>query len=99
MMEEEVKDTAKSMEDALDDELHRMNNMDQDDLENIVASAWRSMKGDTADGRRAMGHGELRDLQDEKEFFSEMKGEDMMVVHFYRNNWPCKVMDMHLDMF
>ena len=21
-----------------------------------------------------------------------------MVVHFYRNNWPCKVMDMHLDM-
>jgi hypothetical protein len=27
-----------------------------------------------------------------------MKGEDKMVVHFYRNNWPCKVMDMHLDM-
>ena len=44
------------------------------------------------------GHGELRDLTDEKEFFSEMKGEDKMVVHFYRNNWPCKVMDMHLDM-
>jgi hypothetical protein len=27
-----------------------------------------------------------------------MKGEKMMVCHFYRNSWPCKVMDMHLDM-
>ena len=42
--------------------------------------------------------GELRDLADEKEFFSQMKGEKMMVCHFYRNNWPCKVMDMHLTM-
>jgi len=33
-----------------------------------------------------------------KEFFSEMKGEEMMVVHFYRNSWPCKVMDMHLEL-
>ncbi len=58
------------------------------------------MKGDQDKRKKflAMGHGELRDLQDEKEFFAEMKGENMMVVHFYRNNWPCKVMDMHLDL-
>merc|ERR1712216_211379 len=100
MMEKKLYDMAKSMEDALDDELHRMNNMDQDDLENIRRKRLEAMKGDQDKRKKwlAMGHGELRDLQDEKEFFSEMKGEDMMVVHFYRNNWPCKVMDMHLDM-
>ena len=41
MMEKKLYDMAKPMEDALDDELHRMNNMDQDDLENIRGSAWR----------------------------------------------------------
>ena len=100
MMEKKLYDMAKSMEDALDDELHRMNNMDQDDLENIRRKRLEAMKGDQDKRKKwlAQGHGELRQLQDEKEFFSEMKGEDKMVVHFYRNNWPCKVMDMHLDM-
>ena len=41
------------------------------------------------------GHGEYRDV-DEKEFFAEMKKTERMVCHFYRNNWPCKVMDKHL---
>ena len=98
MMEKKLYDMAKSMEDALDDELHRMNNMDQDDLENIRRKRLEAMKGDQDKRKKwlAQGHGELRQLQDEKEFFSEMKGEDKMVVHFYRNNWPCEVMDKHL---
>lgn len=25
-----------------------------------------------------------------QEFFAEMKGEERMVCHFFRNNWPCK---------
>ena len=37
------------------------------------------------------GHGEYREIQGEKEFFAEMKGEERMVCHFYRENWPCKV--------
>lgn len=100
MMEKKLYDMAKSMEDALDDELHKMNNMDQDELENIRRKRLEAMKGDQDKRKKwlAQGHGELRDLSDEKEFFAEMKGEKMMVCHFYRNNWPCKVMDMHLDM-
>ena len=46
MMEKKLYDMAKSMEDALDDELHRMNNMDQDDLENIRRKRLEAMKGD-----------------------------------------------------
>lgn len=45
---------------------------------------------------KRQGHGEYIDLQHEKEFFESMKGEESMVCHFYRNNWPCKVMDKHL---
>uniref|UniRef100_A0A7S0SY16 Thioredoxin domain-containing protein n=1 Tax=Mantoniella antarctica TaxID=81844 RepID=A0A7S0SY16_9CHLO len=100
MMEKKLYEMAKSMEDALDDELHKMNNMDTDDLENIRRKRMEAMKGDQDKRKKwlAAGHGELRDLADEKEFFSQMKGEKMMVCHFYRNNWPCKVMDMHLTM-
>lgn len=42
------------------------------------------------------GHGEYQFLQDEKEFFAAMKGEEKMVCHFFRDNWPCKVMDKHI---
>eukprot|EP00227_Mantoniella_beaufortii_P007519 CAMPEP_0197591988 /NCGR_PEP_ID=MMETSP1326-20131121/14315_1 /TAXON_ID=1155430 /ORGANISM="Genus nov. species nov., Strain RCC2288" /LENGTH=226 /DNA_ID=CAMNT_0043157593 /DNA_START=78 /DNA_END=758 /DNA_ORIENTATION=- len=100
MMDKKLYKMAKAMEDAVDDELHKLNNMDPDDLENIRRKRLESMKGDQ-DKRKAMlakGHGVLNEITDEKEFFAEMKGEDMMVVHFYRNNWPCKVMDMHLDL-
>jgi len=100
MVEEKILSFAKNMEDALDDEMHRMDNMDADDLENIKRKRLESMKGEQNQRKAwlAKGHGELIQVQDEKEFFSQMKGENMMVCHFYRNNWPCKVMDMHLDM-
>ena len=47
---------------------------------------------------KADGHGEYREIVGEKEFFKEMKGVERMVAHFYRENWPCKVMDKHLDL-
>lgn len=43
------------------------------------------------------GHGEYQDIPGDKEFFAAMKGEERMVAHFYRENWPCKVMDRHLE--
>ena len=100
MVEQQVLGMAQQMEDALDDELHKMNNMTEDDLEDIRRKRLEAMKAGQTKRKEwlAKGHGELRSLADEKEFFAEMKGEDKMVVHFYRNNWPCKVMDMHLDL-
>ena len=46
MMEKKLYDMAKAMEDAVDDELHRMNNMDEEDLENIRRKRLEAMKGD-----------------------------------------------------
>ena len=37
------------------------------------------------------GHGSYREIFGEKDFFAEMKGEERMVCHFFRDNWPCKV--------
>jgi hypothetical protein len=42
------------------------------------------------------GHGEVQFLTNEKEFFAAMKGEDKMVCHFFRDNWPCKIIDKHI---
>lgn len=42
------------------------------------------------------GHGEYQHLLDEKQFFAAMKGEERMVCHFFRDNWPCKVIDRHM---
>ena len=87
MVEQQVLGMAQQMEDALDDELHKMNNMTEDDLEDIRRKRLEAMKAGQTKRKEwlAKGHGELRSLADEKEFFAEMKGEDKMVVHFYRN--------------
>ena len=46
---------------------------------------------------RAKGHGSLKDVSDQKQFFSEVKESDFVVAHFYRGTTKhCAVMDMHL---
>jgi len=41
------------------------------------------------------GHGELQEVQ-ERDFFSEAKGEERVLCLFYRESWPCQVMEKHL---
>jgi hypothetical protein len=43
------------------------------------------------------GHGEYQFLLNENEFFASMKGEEKMICHFFRDSWPCKVMDKHMS--
>ncbi|KAA8545801.1 hypothetical protein F0562_020748 [Nyssa sinensis] len=44
----------------------------------------------------ALGHGECSEIPTEKEFFTVVKASERVVCHFYRDNWPCKVMDKHM---
>ncbi|KAE8686452.1 Thioredoxin domain-containing protein 9 [Hibiscus syriacus] len=44
-----------------------------------------------------IGHGEYSEIPAEKDFFSIVKASERVVCHFYRENWPCKVMDKHLS--
>mmetsp|Transcript_12032 Transcript_12032/g.33838 ORF Transcript_12032/g.33838 Transcript_12032/m.33838 type:complete len:219 (+) Transcript_12032:234-890(+) len=98
-IEQQVLNVAKQMEDQLDSQMQKMENLGEDDLEAIRRKRIDDMKRMQAKKQQwiANGHGEYREILGEKEFFKEMKGVERMVCHFYRDNWPCKVMDKHLQ--
>ena len=78
----------------------RMDNMDEDDLERVKQRRLDEMKKMHKQKQQwlADGHGEYREIHGEKDFFKEAKAVDRVVAHFYRENWPCKVMDKHLSL-
>jgi hypothetical protein len=83
----------KNVEDQLDNTLQALDNLDPDDIENMRQRRLKQMKRDAAQKQEwaRRGHGNYREIFGEKGFFAEMKGEERMVCHFYRENWPCKV--------
>lgn len=98
LVERQVYEMARAVEASVDDELHRLEKMDGDELEDIRRRRLEAMKT-SAKTRKSLlerGHGVVNDLDDERGFFDKMKGEDKMIVHFYRRgSWPCEVMDAH----
>lgn len=76
----------------------RLETLDEDDLDKLRERRLAALKKQQAKRKEWLrrGHGELRDVE-EKEFFNEMRNEERVIAHFYRNNWPCKVMDKHLN--
>lgn len=93
-VEQAVLQVAQQLERQIDDELHKIDNLQDDDLERIRQKRIQDMRRQQERTKEwiSKGHGEYRELQDEKEFFKEMKGEEKMVCHFFRNNWPCQVL-------
>lgn len=93
VVEQTVVGLAKRLEAQVDAEINRLENLNDDDIESIRAKRMADMKKRQEKTREWVerGHGEYRDIQTEQEFFKEMKGEERMVCHFYRENWPCKV--------
>jgi hypothetical protein len=84
---------AQQLEAQLDTELAKLDNLEDDDLESIRQQRIKDLKQQQEKTREwiAKGHGEYTLLLDEKEFFKAMKGEERMICHFFRDNWPCKV--------
>lgn len=93
VVEQQVLGVAKALEDQLDDQLHKLENMGEDDLERLRERRVAELKRYQEKTREwlAKGHGEYNELNGEKEFFQDMKGEERFICHFYRDNWPCKV--------
>ncbi|MEW5305295.1 MAG: hypothetical protein WDW38_005662 [Sanguina aurantia] len=86
------------MEAQIDQEMEKLDNLGEDDLATIRKQRMadnRKRKEKTKEWLEK-GHGEYTEIQTEKEFFELMKGEERMICHFYRENWPCKVMDKHM---
>lgn len=97
MIEQQVMQAAQQMEEQLDSEMHRLENLDDDDIEALrqrrIAELKRMQKKRLE--WACKGHGEYNEVE-EKEFFKEMKGKERMVCHFYRSTLPCQVIDKHL---
>jgi demethoxyubiquinone hydroxylase (CLK1/Coq7/Cat5 family) len=92
-VEQAVLSVAKRLEDQLDSQLHKLENLKDDDLERIRQKRVDEMRRQQDQAREwaARGHGQYTELHDERQFFKEVKGEERVVAHFYRDNWPCKV--------
>jgi len=90
---------AKVMEEQVDDEIHKLEKMDEDDLEAIKRKRMEAMKN--AQKKKAewlqQGHGEYSEIPEEKEFFNVTKNSENVVCHFYRDEtFRCKILDKHL---
>lgn len=97
VLEANVLQAAQTIETQLDEQLHKLDNLEEDDLERIRLKRLEEMKRMQTKRQEwvSRGHGELQEVS-EKDFFAEMKGEERLVCHFYRSSIPCQVMDMHL---
>ena len=82
---------AKVVEDKLDEEIATLDRLDADDIEALRERRIQQMRRAKL---RAQGHGEYAEVP-EKEFFAAAKASERLVCHFYRDNWPCKVRDLH----
>ncbi|KAK9286532.1 hypothetical protein L1049_014930 [Liquidambar formosana] len=99
ILEKQVLTVVKAVEDKIDDEIAALDRLDIDDLEVLRERRLQQMKKMAEKRRRwiALGHGEYSEIPSEKDFFAAVKASDRVVCHFYRENWPCKVMDKHLS--
>ncbi|MED6203533.1 hypothetical protein PIB30_000621 [Stylosanthes scabra] len=99
VIEKQVLTVAQAVEDKIDDEIAALDRLDADDLEALRERRLQQMKKMAEKRSRwiSLGHGEYTEIPSEKDFFSVVKASDRVVCHFYRENWPCKVVDKHLS--
>jgi hypothetical protein len=98
-MEHLLVSAAKQLEQQLDSELNRLDNLGTDDLEAIREKRIKEMKQrqEKTIQWKQNGHGEYSELVDEKEFFEVSKKSENIVCHFYRDGAErCKIVDKHL---
>ncbi|KAL5561334.1 hypothetical protein UlMin_031081 [Ulmus minor] len=99
ILEKQVLTVVKAVEEKLDEEIATLDRLDSDDLEVLRERRLQQMKKMAEKRSRwiSLGHGEYSEIPAEKDFFSIVKASEHVVCHFYRENWPCKVMDKHLS--
>ena len=87
-------------EDEIDDEINRLDNLKEDDLEELRRKRIDELKANAKKSRdlSQLGHGEYTELGSEKEFFDAVKKSKHLVCHFYRpSTWRCSIIDKHLE--
>ncbi|XP_020504015.1 thioredoxin domain-containing protein 9 [Labrus bergylta] len=94
-----LEQSAKLVEESVDAQLSKLNDMDEDDLDRLKERRLEALKKAQKQKQEwlSKGHGEYREIPSEKEFFGEVKDTKNVVCHFYRNStFRCKILDKHL---
>ena len=93
VIEHQVVEAAQRVETELDNELHRLEHLDEDGLDRLRQRRLLQLKKQAAKRAQwlARGHGAYDGLDSEKDFFAAIRGAERVVCHFFRENWPCKV--------
>jgi len=79
-----------SIEKALDDEMDKMENLGEDDINSIRKNRMAQMKAEAEQTQhnKMNGHGSLTAITDQKEFFNAAKVSNKMIVIFTRKSNP-----------
>ena len=88
MVDQQLAQTLLSVEAALDDEINKVDNLDEDDLSRIKAKRIEEMKkkAEQQASNKFNGHGSLAKINDQQEFFGACKKSDKVVCIFTRNS-------------
>ncbi|PAA90154.1 hypothetical protein BOX15_Mlig033109g2, partial [Macrostomum lignano] len=98
-LESQLVKAAQVIEERLDSQIERLDNLKEDDIEQLRERRLRQMKEQAKqrDEWVANGHGRYFEISNEKEFFEEGKKSRNLVCHFYRDStFRCKIFDKHL---
>ncbi len=99
LIEGQLVKAAKVMEEQLDAEIERLQNLGEDDLEAIKKQRMLALKRQQKQKREWLdnGHGQYEEIPEEREFFEVTKKSDNVVCHFYREEtFRCRILDKHL---
>ncbi|KIH56229.1 hypothetical protein ANCDUO_13589 [Ancylostoma duodenale] len=91
---------AQIMEEHIDNEMNRLENMDEDELEIIRRRRVEELKKIQKAKAEMLshGHGKYEEVADEKEFFEATKKSKNVVCLFYLDgNMRCKIVDKHMQ--
>ncbi|CAI2348051.1 unnamed protein product [Caenorhabditis sp. 36 PRJEB53466] len=91
---------AQVVEEQIDQEMNKLENLEEDDLEVIRRNRMSQMKKAQKEKIEMMsnGHGKYEEVADEKEFFEATKKSDRVVCLFYLpGNFRCKIVDKHFE--
>lgn len=99
MIQQKVLEAASIVEEQIDSELNRLDNLKDEDIDQVREKRLQQLKKqqELKQELRGKGHGEYTAIADEKDFFSVCKESDKVICHFYRDStWRCKIVDKHL---
>ncbi|XP_007466952.1 PREDICTED: thioredoxin domain-containing protein 9 [Lipotes vexillifer] len=99
VLEHQLLQTTEQVEEHLDSEIQKLDQMDEDELEHLKEKRLKALRKAQQQKQEwlSKGHGEYREIPSERDFFQEVKESKKVVCHFYRDSTlRCKILDRHL---